>query len=78
VPRECEFDRLHLDISVHGEAARVTSVLACLSRFFSADMRESQDWSIRWTRYTSTVGSLRRDLMPLSGPLSGYVLTSVL
>ena len=75
VPRECEFDRLHLDISVHGEAARVTSLLACLSRFFSAVMRERESRLVNLLdRYTSTVGSFWGDLMTLSG----YVLTTVL
>jgi len=78
LPRECELDRLYLDISVHSEAASVgtvTNVLACLSHFFSADMISNYNWLILSTHYNSIIGSslLRGDLTPLGE----YLLTTV-
>ena len=78
LPRECKLDRLHLDISVHGEAASVgtvTNIPACLSRFLSADMISNYNWLIRSTCYNSIIGSslLRGDLTPLGE----YLLTTV-
>jgi len=48
LPYKCELDRLHLDISTHGEAMNVKAVTSapdCLSRFLSADMIFSYNWS---------------------------------
>jgi len=66
----CELDCPHLDISTHGEGASVgavTSALACLVHFLSADM--ILNWLTRYTSYKKHcwIISFVGDLTPFGG-----------